>query len=208
MNIITLITKRSVREILKEKIFLKFYTSHNFPPGSVIEIIEGNKKALAIVIKNEDIRNFKQALRSKEIEIKKLKLSKTGKNSNGKIITDFTSEEIKNKKKVNEKIANFFPKKRNKNKNQVLQEAGLPEKFNLKNISVDKYKNRKRTYYNETQELVDIIRKHFGEKVVRGIGSFSYYLGFFKKIPNSEIKQFFAEAKQSRKPIDIQKRIF
>lgn len=199
MNIITLITKRSVREVLEERKFLKFYSSLVFSPGSMIEIIEGNKKTLAIIIKTSSAENFKQEIRSGNLEIKKLKLSKTGPNYFGRIINNYSIEEIKKKK-----IPNFFPKKRKTfQKNKTVS-----EKYNLQSINLEKYKNRERKYYNENQELVDTIRKHFQEQTVRGIASFSYYLGFFKKVPLSIIKQFFAEAQQSKKPIAIQKRIF
>ncbi len=209
MNVITLITKKSLREVLKEKIFLKFFSSKNFSIGSLIEIIEGNKKSFAVILKNENIIKYKQELRSGKLELKKIKLSKTGENAKGKIIDVFTLEEIKKKKEINKIIKNFFPKKRlSKDLGGSHQNKTISDVSDFSSLTLEKYQKKTRTYYNENQELVDTIRKYFSEKVVHGIGSFSYYLGFFKKIPTRDIKQFFAEAKQSKVPVAIQKRIF
>jgi hypothetical protein len=44
----------------------------------MIEIIDGNKKNPAIVLKSEPATNYKEEIRAGLLDIKKLKLSKTG----------------------------------------------------------------------------------------------------------------------------------
>ena len=172
-------------------------------------------------MKVEDAKDLKQEIRKGEIEIKKLKLSKTGEFANGKIIDKFDLSEIKKflknpesaQKSENKNIKDFFPKKRKK---RIL---ASPKSFALKSsktgtaeiselLSFEKIINREKTYNSEMQELVDEIRTYFGEKAVRGEGSFSYYIGFFKKIPLSQIRQFFGEVKQTKKSTFDKKKLF
>ncbi len=53
--------------------------------------------------------------------------------------------------------------------------------------------------HSELHELVDKMRKNFGETAIRGKGSFSYYLGMLKRVPNSTIYLWLAEIKDSPK---------
>ncbi len=69
-------------------------------------------------------------------------------------------------------------------------------------------KNKKTSLYSEKHYLVDEIRNYFGETSKKGIGSFSFYLGFFKKIPKSTIYQYWSEVKESRKPTKDQQKLF
>ena len=84
MNIFTIITKKSVREPAKEKKFLKFFSTRNFSAGNMIEIIDGNKKSPAIILKSESASNLKEEIRSGNLEIKKIKFSKMGDKCRGK----------------------------------------------------------------------------------------------------------------------------
>lgn len=53
--------------------------------------------------------------------------------------------------------------------------------------------------HSELHELVDKMRKDFGEIATKGKGSFSYYLGMLKRVPNSTIYLWLAEIKDSSK---------
>ena len=57
------------------------------------------------------------------------------------------------------------------------------------------------------QERVDKIRKYFYENARYGYGSFSYYIGMFKQVPEREIDQIFAEVKLTKKSIFDKKKI-
>ena len=76
MQILTLITKKSVREPDKEKKFLKFFSIQSFSPGNMIEILDGNKKSPAIILKSESAVNLKEEIRNGKLILKKLKFSK------------------------------------------------------------------------------------------------------------------------------------
>ncbi len=183
----------------------------------MIEIVFG-KKIPAIILKVEDLKDLKQELRKSEDPLKKLPLSKTGEFASGKLIDKFEISEIKKylkntelaQKSENKNLKKFFPKKRKKadfaSQNPPKTKSGQAEISQL--LSFEKIINRPKTYHSEMQELVDEIRKYFNEVAVRGEGSFSYYIGFFKKIPISEIKRFFAEVKQTKKSTFDKKKLF
>ncbi len=215
MCILTLISKRSVREKVKEKKFLHFYSAQNFPVGAMIEIIDGNKKTPAIILKIASLEKYKEKIRTGEIMVKKIKLSRTGNWAEGKIIEIFKIEEIKkylktpsqintcqniNLKKFFPRVSKkdfFIPKKNNKNESLVIRK-----------ILENKILKKEKIYYNEMQEMVDKIRTYFQENARYGYGSFSYYIGMFKQVPSREIWQFFGEAKQSKKTLFEKKKLF
>jgi hypothetical protein len=181
----------------------------------MIEIIDGNKKSPAIILKTESASDLKQEIRKGEIEMKKLKLSKTGKFADGKIIDKFEILEIKKflknpelaQKSENKNIKKFFPKKRKKilaTPKSSKTKSGNAEISDL--LSFDRIVNKEKTYNSEMQELVDEIRNYFHEKAVRGMGSFSYYIGFFKRIPLQEVKQLFGEVKLARNKTTFEKK--
>jgi ribosomal protein L14E/L6E/L27E len=221
MNIYTIITKKSIREILKERKFLKFYSLKNLEKGQMFEVIDGNKKSPAIVLKKESVSDMKEILRNSDTGISKLKLSKTGDFKDGKIIDFFTIDDIKNylknpdlvKESENKNIKNFFPKKK-KIKEEVLKNKDKKVTKNKEAQSISdllkskNYLKKHKVYHSEMQEMVDTIRTYFSEKNVFGIGSFPYYIGMFKQVPKRDIYQFFGEAKQSRRAKSVQKRIF
>lgn len=217
MHILTILTKRSVREILKERKFLKFYSSQNFTPGMMIEIIDGNKKSPAIILKSEPASDYKEEIRMGRMEIKKLKLSKTGPWAEGAVIDFFDLAEIKKylkepasaQKSSNEHIKNFFPKPLKKNEKKISAEENSKKGMaDISEILSSKTLKKEKKYNNPVQEMVDTIRNYFGEKARYGYGSFSYYIGMFKQVPERDIWQFFGEAKQSKKSLFQQKKIF
>ena len=53
--------------------------------------------------------------------------------------------------------------------------------------------------HSELHDLVDKMRKDFGETAKYGVGSFAYYLGMLKRVPNSTIYRWLAEIKDSPK---------
>ena len=55
--------------------------------------------------------------------------------------------------------------------------------------------------HSELHDLVDKMRKDFGETAKYGVGSFAYYLGMLKRVPNSTIYRWLAEIKDSPKLI-------
>lgn len=67
---------------------------------------------------------------------------------------------------------------------------------------------KKTSLHSEKHYLADEIRNYFGETAKKGTGSFSFYLGFFGKIPLATIYQFWAEVRESRQPLAKQQKIF
>ena len=67
---------------------------------------------------------------------------------------------------------------------------------------------KKSSIHSEKHYLVDEIRSYFGEKSKKGVGSFSFYLGFFRKIPEATIYQYWADVKGSRKSTKDQQKLF
>lgn len=213
MKIISLITKRSCRETdpLRQKKL--FFSNHQLVVGDVIEIIDGNKKSPAYIVNIEGAAVYKQAIRSGELELSNIKFSKTGEYAQGVTITSYNKDlfvsYLKNPNLAHETddpfLKDFFPKKRKK---KAVAKKTIKKADSFSSLSVDKYFGNKKEHHSEMHELVDTIRKYFGETARYGQGSFSYYLGFFKKIPNYMIQQMFEEAKRSPKGIDGQRKIF
>lgn len=56
-----------------------------------------------------------------------------------------------------------------------------------------------RGIHSELHELIDKMRKDFGETAVKGVGSFGYYLGLLKKVPISKIYIWLGDIKDSPK---------
>jgi len=52
--------------------------------------------------------------------------------------------------------------------------------------------------HSELHLLVDEARTLFGEKAKKGPGSFSFYLGFFKRLGAQEVRQLLAEVEESK----------
>lgn len=219
MKILTLITKKSVREPAKEKKFLKFFSTKSFEPGSMIEVIDGNKKSPAIILKSQVTSELKEEVRGGDLQLKKLIFSKTGENLDGKVYDKFLISQIKKylknpneaKKSDNKNISGFFPRKNsNKIEPNLSPTTNKKEKgvFEISDILGKKILYKEKTYHNPTQERVDTIRKYFYENSRYGYGSFSYYIGMFKNIPDREIDQIFAEVKQTKKSVFDKKKLF
>jgi len=93
-----------------------------------------------------------------------------------------------------------------------IKESNTSEKKNheIKTIGslLTQSKLKKAKLHSEKHYLVDETRNYFGETSKKGIGSFSFYLGFFKNIPEKIIYQFWSEVKQSNKSIKDQQKLF
>ena len=201
MNIITLITKRSLRESIRELRYKKFYSRETFTAGDCIEIIDANKKSRAIIIQVEDASVYKQPIRDGSVEIKKIPLSKTGPHQGGAIVDTVAIEVVKKcladyrivtDPATPQIIKDIFPKEK--------QKRSSPKKspISMDNLSIDRYLEQKPTHTTELQLFVDDARTYFGEQARYGQGSFSYYLGICKKIPTRDLWLLYGEAKQAR----------
>ena len=143
-------------------------------------------------------------------------------NAEGRVFDNLKISEIKNflknpedaKKSENKNIKDFFPRKierknashfssSKKRKNGEISKISNILEKNMENIL-----NREKIYNNPTQEIIDTIRKYFGENSRYGYGSFSYYIGMFKKVPLRDVGQIFAEVKQTKKSTFDKKKLF
>ncbi len=68
-------------------------------------------------------------------------------------------------------------------------------KADLANLRV---RERNPHLHSELHLLVDEARNLFKETAKKGPGSFSFYLGFFKRLGVQEIRQLLAEVKESK----------
>jgi hypothetical protein len=59
-------------------------------------------------------------------------------------------------------------------------------------------KPRNTHLHSELHLLVDEVRTLFGETAKKGPGSFSFYLGFFKRLGVKEVRQLLAEVKENK----------
>jgi len=119
-------------------------------------------------------------------------------------IDNFKKIEISIKKITSDFIKNKFRKPVDKKSEKAKSVNGI------KNISdlLSKPTEKNKSLHSEKHYLVNEIRNYFGEKAKKGVGSFSFYLGFFKKIPEASIYQYWSEVKESRKPLKDQQKLF
>lgn len=204
MKITTIVSKRSVREIEKDRRFRKFYSLKEYAPGDAIEIIDGGKKTPALILKQESAEPYKQAIRDGSLTVEKLPLSKTGDHAQGVVLHTHSMDEIRTYLKDSAKaqsstddfLKSFFPKKRTPAARAKQHKA--TKDGTLSTLSMDRYTQSTRTHSTELQLFVDEVRTHFKETARYGQGSFSYYLGMCKKIPMQDLWQMYGEAKQAR----------
>lgn len=52
--------------------------------------------------------------------------------------------------------------------------------------------------HSPLHELIDTMRKDFGETATKGVGSFSYYLGMLKHVPFFAVEMWYKEIKSSK----------
>lgn len=52
--------------------------------------------------------------------------------------------------------------------------------------------------HSDLHLLVDEVRAQFGETAKKGPGSFSFYLGFFKRLGTKRVREILAEVKESK----------
>lgn len=212
-----------------------FFTKEDFLVGNIIEIPFSRTTTKAIILKIKNLKEIKQQIRKESLDIKKLEktpevelikeddLEKIHQVAQKKSwhISDVLNKILgsKNIKKISAKDFSLDKKEvedmkillRNFDLSKIDSKKNKKEKEKrVGGLSGIKYDMRISGYKAPTEKhlLVNEIRGYFGEKAVRGFGSFSHYIGFFQKIPNSIIYQILAEVKYSRKSTEIQKKIF
>ena len=213
MNIITLLTPKSVRQSTKEITFLHFYSSLSYATGDVIEILEGRKKTPAVITKISSVSDFKQEIRSGNFKPVELPITKTGEYKFGIPFRNFTEDDIRlilthatpDQAGQNSVLKKFLIRKVVKKKiiNRV-----IPKADSFAEIKLDKYFDQQAVHRTPKIELIDEIRKYFKETARYGMGSFPYYIGMFKKIPLHDIRQMFEEAKRTEKSVQDKKKLF
>ncbi len=60
--------------------------------------------------------------------------------------------------------------------------------------------------HSELHLLVDEVRQRFGETATKGVGSFSFYLGFFKRLGVAKVRRILAEVIQAE--VDHPEKLF
>lgn len=65
-----------------------------------------------------------------------------------------------------------------------------------KSLEGMKYKKNPHLH-SELHLLVDEVRTKFGETAAKGVGSFSFYLGFFKRLGAQKVRRILAEVEQA-----------
>lgn len=110
------------------------------------------------------------------------------------------------KKIINNLSTDFIKKKFEKSLPKITKKRsdGIQSIDNILSLEI---KPRK-TLHTEKHYLVDEIRNYFGEDAKSGKGSFGFYLGFFKRVPEKTIYQYWSEVKQSNKSTKDQQKIF
>ncbi|MFW0871003.1 MAG: hypothetical protein ACKKL4_00915 [Patescibacteria group bacterium] len=212
MHIITIATKRSLQETDRHRRKQSYYTRKEYQAGDVIEVIDGNKKNLAVILKIESAVKYKQAIRDGSFEISALKLSKTGDRAGGVVIAHYPIADIKRyfnnadalSTTTDKILRELFP--RRKSKQTKTKQTRATKDGSLQSLSIDRYANQSALHHTPLQLFVDDARNYFGETSRHGIGSFSYYLGMCKKIPMHTLYQIFGEAKQAPNKSRLQKK--
>ncbi|MCG2694534.1 hypothetical protein L6261_00405 [Candidatus Parcubacteria bacterium] len=120
----------------------------------------------------------------------------------------FQGKEAESIKKFADKITIEFIK--NKLRKKQTGEKKEENKFAIKTIGslLSQKKITKTSLHSEKHYLVNEIRNYFGESAKKGKGSFGFYLGFFSRVPNPTIYQYWSEVKGSRKSIKDQQKLF
>ncbi|MBU4536491.1 hypothetical protein KJ603_00440 [Patescibacteria group bacterium] len=190
-----------INDLKSQKQFLR---KNDIPINKMINSFEFKFISFEIVedIKNKSIK-IKKTL---EFSLEKLFTQTMKKELNG--ITEISNKSNIEKyfKKVDidfvsQKLRPFLKKKTNiKTKTRGIQ--------SIESLLTPQNNDKKSSLHSEKHYLVAEIREYFGETAKKGKGSFSFYLGFFKRIPESTIYQYWSEVKESRKPIKAQQKIF
>ncbi|MCK4918289.1 MAG: hypothetical protein KAS02_00685 [Candidatus Pacebacteria bacterium] len=134
---------------------------------------------------------FTKTIKKELNKISEISEKNTIKNYSKKIIPDFISSKLKP----------FLPEK----KEVKLSGKGVQS---IGNLLSPQNNNKKSSLHSEKHYLVAEIREYFQETNKKGKGSFGFYLGFFKRIPENIIYQYWSEVKESRKSIKDQQKIF
>jgi len=60
--------------------------------------------------------------------------------------------------------------------------------------------------HSDLHLLVEEVRHKFGETATKGVGSFSFYLGFFKRLGVQKVRRILAEVEQAK--VDHPEKLF
>jgi hypothetical protein len=74
-----------------------------------------------------------------------------------------------------------------------------------KSLEARKYQ-RNTHLHSDLHLLVEEVRQKFGETATKGVGSFSFYLGFFKRLGVQKVRRILAEVEQSK--VDYPEKLF
>ncbi|MCK5286096.1 MAG: hypothetical protein KAJ58_02635 [Candidatus Pacebacteria bacterium] len=129
----------------------------------------------------------------------KKELNKTIENSDKSIIENYVNKITPDF--ISQKLKTFLPKK----KETKIYTRGIQS---IENLLSSTSTTKKNSLHSEKHYLIAEIREYFGETNKKGKGSFSFYLGFFKRIPENIIYQYWSEVKESRKSTKDQQKIF
>jgi len=187
-----------VKDLEKEKFFLRKNKVIVRKLNSSPELNFFNEEIIELVLLISEKRNLPVETVLSKILTKKIisQINKLTPKSDISINTQkITIDFIKNKFKK--------PKRKELSENK-------PAKNGVKNIGelLPIRTKEKTSLHSEKHYLANEIRSYFSETAKKGKGSFSFYLGFFKRIPEASIYQYWAEVKESRKSIKDQQKLF
>jgi len=192
-----------ISDLLNKKFLLRKYTVKIEKINNFSEFFLLNRKTIGLILSISEKTNFSigeilQKLFSKKI-IREMNQLSPNQIDNIKNIKKYTDDKLTHVS-ITKKILGCPTSKSGK----------LEKSKGVQTIEaiLSAPKNKKTSLHSEKHYLVDEIRNYFGETAKRGIGSFSFYLGFFKKIPKATIYQYWSEVKESRKPIKDQQKLF
>ncbi len=193
----------TIEDLEKEKFFLRKnkLTVNKLDKSSEITLL--NKKTIELIL----LISEKRDIPTEEV-LNKVLTKKIISNIN-KLSPDKEELSINIQKAINKIDLDFIKNKFKKVPTKEITENGF-SKSNIKNIGdlLSRERNEKTSLHSEKHYLVNEIRSYFNETAKKGKGSFSFYLGFFKRIPEFTIYQYWAEVKESRKSIKDQQKLF
>jgi len=76
----------------------------------------------------------------------------------------------------------------------------------LKKVLEAKKYQRNTHLHSDLHLLVEEVRQKFGETATKGVGSFSFYLGFFKRLGVQKVRRILAEVEQAK--VDHPEKLF
>ena len=174
-----------------------------------IEINKITNETVLLLFKEEIIKITKLAEEKNDYSINEIFQKIFAKKTIQELNKLKPNSDIKNIKKITDKLTIDLIKKKIR-KTKPIQKKTIENKKGIKSIAsvLQEKTATKTTLHTEKHYLVNEIRNYFGETAKKGKGSFGFYLGFFNRVPLNIIYQYWAEVKESRKPIKNQQKIF